>query len=55
MIRRFLPKVANVLGKALKYIALVFVLIIVGFGIYANLYMIKLMTDWRVGLLSYFF
>lgn len=48
MIRRFLPKVANFMAKMLKYVALVFVIVIVGFGIYANLYMIKLMTDWRV-------
>lgn len=43
MIRRYLPKVANVLAKALKPIAGIFILVIVGFGIYANLYMIQLM------------
>jgi len=47
VIRRFLPKVANVLAKMLKPIAGIFVCVIIGFGIYANLYMIQLM-DWRV-------
>lgn len=54
LIRRFLPKTANVFAKMLKYVAVIFVVVIIGFGIYANLYIIKLMNDWRVRLVIYF-
>ncbi len=54
LIRRFLPKTANVFAKMLKYVAVIFVVVIIGFGIYANLYIIKLMNDWRVRLMIHF-
>lgn len=37
-----MPRVAAVLAKALKPIAGLFVVVIIGFGIYANMYLIEL-------------
>lgn len=42
-IRRFFPKVATVLARALKPLAGLFICVIVGFGVYANLYMLQLL------------
>ena len=43
LIRRYLPKIACVLAKTLKPIAALFLLIIITFGVYANLFLFSLM------------
>jgi len=43
LIRRFIPKLACILAKTLKPIAAIFLLIIITFGVYANLFLFSLM------------
>jgi sodium/bile acid cotransporter 3/5 len=47
LITRFLPKVSKFLVKVLKPLALFLIMFILIFGVWANLYMFKLMT-WKV-------
>ncbi|KAK2708878.1 hypothetical protein QYM36_014490 [Artemia franciscana] len=46
-IRRFLPRVADVLVKMLKPMASLFIVFIIVFGVYTNLYMFQIM-GWQV-------
>ena len=47
LIRSYWPKVANVLTQSLKPLSLVIVSVTIGFGTYANLYMVYL-VEWPI-------
>lgn len=47
-IRRWLPRVAKVVAKCVKVGALIFVVFVLTFGVYANLYMFQIIKQWRV-------
>ena len=48
LIKRFAPRVAKILAKIIKPMALVIVIYILTFGTYTNLYIFRLMNSWQV-------